>query len=105
MAATATPGLHMATANPCISSSCKNIIFTASFATKAKKGAWSRLTSSSHLSSTQQFFQTSASTPARFERVVTKAMADANENRPLPGLPVDLRGCTSFLFSFLLLSL
>lgn len=95
MAATATAGVHMATANPCVSSSHKVIVSkTASFSTKVKKAAWSRLTSSSHLSCTQPFFQSSASTTVRSEKVVTKAMADASESKPLPGLPVDLRGCT-----------
>ena len=99
MAATANPSMHMATANPCISSSRKSIKpSTASFVTKVRRAAWSRLTSSSHLSSARLFFQNSTSTPARFEKVVTKAMADASENKPLPGLPVDLRGCTSSWF-------
>ncbi|XP_019077386.2 enoyl-[acyl-carrier-protein] reductase [NADH] 1, chloroplastic isoform X1 [Vitis vinifera] len=98
MAATANPSMHMATANPCISSSRKIIKpSTASFVTKVKRAAWSRLTSSSHLSSARLFFQNSTSTPARFEKVVTKAMADASENKPLPGLPVDLRGKRAFI--------
>lgn len=43
------------------------------------------------------FFQSIFSAPIKFKKVVTRAMSAANENKPLPGLPVDLRGKRAFI--------
>ncbi|KAK9265544.1 hypothetical protein L1049_021607 [Liquidambar formosana] len=98
MAATATPGMHMATTKPCISSSRK--IFktsTAIFGSEFKEASWARLTSSSCVSSTQPLFQSFTPTSIKHKKVVTRAMSEASENKPLPGLPIDLRGKRAFI--------
>ena len=92
MAATATPSMHIA-AKLCISASSKvSKSSIASFGTKARGASWTRLKSSSHISSTRPLFQSFTSTPAKFEKVVTKALSETSENKPLSGLPIDLRG-------------
>jgi enoyl-[acyl-carrier protein] reductase I len=99
MATAATPATNMAMIKPCISSSRKVFMSSAaSFSTESKEASWNRLTSSSHISSSQPFFQSIFSAPIKFKKGVTRAMSAANENKPLPGLPVDLRGQAS-LFS------
>ncbi|KAA8518261.1 hypothetical protein F0562_015856 [Nyssa sinensis] len=98
MAATATPGMHMATIKPCTYSSRK--VFksgTAIFNTEIKRASWTRLASSSHISSTQPLFQNFTSTLVKLERVVTKAMSEPSDNKPVSGLPIDLRGKRAFI--------
>ena len=96
MATAATPATNMAMIKPCISSSRKVFMSsTASFSTESKEASWNRLTSSSHISSS---FRSIFSAPIKFKKVVTRAMSSENENKPLPGLPVDLRGQTSLYF-------
>ncbi|KAF9664664.1 hypothetical protein SADUNF_Sadunf16G0041800 [Salix dunnii] len=92
MATAATPATNMAMIKPCISSSRKVFMSsTASFRTESKEASWNRLTSSSDISSS---FRSIFSAPIKFKKVVTRAMSSENENKPLPGLPVDLRGLT-----------
>lgn len=98
MATAATPATNMAMIKPCISSSCKVFMSSAaSFSTESKEASRNRLTSSSHISSRQPFFQSIFSPPIKFKKLVTRAMSAANENKPLPGLPVDLRGKRAFI--------
>ncbi|KDP24617.1 hypothetical protein JCGZ_25533 [Jatropha curcas] len=98
MATAATPSTYMATINPCLSSTHKVFMSTtATFSTESKEASWTRLKSSSHISSRQPFLQSATSAPVRLKRVVTRAMSAANENKPLPGLPVDLRGKRAFI--------
>ncbi|KAL9336250.1 hypothetical protein Peur_070738 [Populus x canadensis] len=98
MATAATPATNMAMIKPCISSSRKVFMSSAaSFSTESKEASWNRLTSSSHISSSQPFFQSIFSAPIKFKKGVTRAMSAANENKPLPGLPVDLRGKRAFI--------
>ncbi|KAH8485673.1 hypothetical protein H0E87_027205 [Populus deltoides] len=98
MATAATPATNMAMIKPCISSSRKVFMSSAaSFSTESKEASWNRLTSSSHISSRQPFFQSIFSAPIKFKKGVTRAMSAANENKPLPGLPVDLRGKRAFI--------
>ncbi|KAG5252789.1 hypothetical protein OIU76_021354 [Salix suchowensis] len=95
MATAATPATNMAMIKPCIS--CSRKVFmssTASFSTESKEASWNRLTSSSHISSS---FRSIFSAPIKFKKVVTRAMSSENENKPLPGLPVDLRGKRAFI--------
>ncbi|KAJ6778781.1 ENOYL-[ACYL-CARRIER-PROTEIN] REDUCTASE [NADH] CHLOROPLASTIC-LIKE [Salix koriyanagi] len=95
MATAATPATNMAMIKPCISSSRKVFMSsTASFSTESKEASWHRLTSSSHISSS---FRSIFSAPIKFKKVVTRAMSSENENKPLPGLPVDLRGKRAFI--------
>lgn len=98
MAATSTPGMLMTTINPCLSSSRKRIMTsTANFSTEYKEAAWTKLTSSSHISSRQPFLQSFTSGYVKFQKVVTRAMSGAAENNPLSGLPIDLRGKRAFI--------
>lgn len=100
MATTATPTMHIATTKPCISASRK--VFKSSFAvmgTESRGSSCTRLSSSYHISSKMPLSQSLTSTPRKFERIVTKAMSEASELKPLPGLPIDLRGWT-FLYVF-----
>lgn len=98
MAATATPGMHMATSKPCISSSRKNFkLNSAMFCTEFKEASWARLTSSSRISSAQSLCKNSVPTSLKQRNVVTKAMSGASENTPLSGLPIDLRGKRAFI--------
>lgn len=95
MATAATPATNMAMIKPCISSSRKVFMSSkASFSTESKEASWNRLTSSSHISSS---FRSIFSAPIKFKKVVTRAMSSENENKPLPGLPVDLRGKRAFI--------
>jgi enoyl-[acyl-carrier protein] reductase I len=89
----------MTTINPCLSSSRKRIMTsTANFSTEYKEASWTKLTSSSHISSRQPFLQSFTSGHVKFQKVVTRAMSGAAENNPLSGLPIDLRGQTSISF-------
>uniref|UniRef100_A0A5B7BV06 Enoyl-[acyl-carrier-protein] reductase [NADH], chloroplastic n=1 Tax=Davidia involucrata TaxID=16924 RepID=A0A5B7BV06_DAVIN len=98
MAATAIPGMHMATIKPCTYSSLKvSKSGTAIFNTEIKRASWTRLTSSSHISSTQPLFQSFTPILVKLERVVTKAMSEASDNKPVSGLPIDLRGKRAFI--------
>ncbi|XP_042513665.1 enoyl-[acyl-carrier-protein] reductase [NADH], chloroplastic-like [Macadamia integrifolia] len=98
MAASAASGLQIAVARPS-SSPCPRIFkaSTAFFGSDAKGTSWSKLNSSSHVSSAQLFFRNFTSSPVRLNKVVTKAMSDGTENKPLPGLPIDLRGKRAFI--------
>lgn len=97
MGSTATHGMHTVTIKPCINCSRRTLMpSTANFGTELKSPMWKRLTSSSHISSRQPFFQSLTSSYAKnLEKVVTRAMSGVVENSPLPGLPIDLRGQTS----------
>lgn len=70
---------------------------TANFSTEYKEAAWTKLTSSSHISSRQPFLQSFTSGHVKFQKVVTRAMSGAAENNPLSGLPIDLRGKRAFI--------
>ncbi|KAH0971939.1 hypothetical protein GBA52_024095 [Prunus armeniaca] len=98
MATTTTPGSHMAAVKPCISSSRRTYTSgTANFGTNSEVGVWRRLKSSSHISATQPFFQSFKSGHTKSVKAVTRAMSGADENSPLPGLPIDLRGKRAFI--------
>jgi enoyl-[acyl-carrier protein] reductase I len=99
MAATATPAVFMTTTNPCIYSSRKRITTsTANFSTQYKEASLTRLTSSSHISSRQPLFQSFTLGHVKSQKIITRAMSGADESKPLPGLPIDLRGQTSISF-------
>lgn len=60
--------------------------------------ALKRLTSSSHISSSQSFSWSFTSSAAKnSEKGVIRAMSGAVPNNPLPGLPIDLRGKRAFI--------
>ncbi|XP_059646381.1 enoyl-[acyl-carrier-protein] reductase [NADH] 1, chloroplastic-like [Cornus florida] len=98
MAATATPGMHMETIKPCISlsgrvSKLRNEIFSS----KVKVSSRTRLSSSAHISLKEALVQNCTHTSTKRERFVMKAMSEASEDKPLPGLPIDLRGKRAFI--------
>ncbi|XP_048236261.1 enoyl-[acyl-carrier-protein] reductase [NADH] 1, chloroplastic [Ricinus communis] len=98
MAAATTPATQMTTINPCLSSSRKGFMpSVASFSNESREASWTRLRSCSHISLRHPLRQSLTSVPVKFKRVVTKAMSGSNENKPLPGLPVDLRGKRAFI--------
>ncbi|KAH8522918.1 hypothetical protein Peur_041413 [Populus x canadensis] len=98
MAATAASGLQMATARPCISSSRRMVKAGAAILGANSKGAsWAKLASGSHISNIQPFKRTLMSSSVKLNKVVTKAMSEANESKPVSGLPIDLRGKRAFI--------
>ncbi|CAK7339215.1 unnamed protein product [Dovyalis caffra] len=98
MAATAASGLQMATARPCISSSRRVVKAGAAVVGANSKGAsWSKLASGSHISSIQPFQRTFMSSSVKLNKVVTKAMSESSESKPVSGLPIDLRGKRAFI--------
>ncbi|KAK2651309.1 hypothetical protein Ddye_018798 [Dipteronia dyeriana] len=98
MAAVATPSTHMATIKPRVSSSRKSFMSSAAtFSTDYKVASWKRLASSSYISPRKPFLYSPASEPVKSIKAVTTAMSAANENKPLSGLPVDLRGKRAFI--------
>lgn len=93
MAATTTPSMHIATGKLCVTTPRKvSKSSIGIFGTEVRGASWTCLKSSCHISSTRSLSQSFTSTPVKFERVVTKAMSEASEIKPLPGLPIDLRG-------------
>ena len=99
MAATAASSLQLAAARPCISFShwvvkADSAILGANF----KAVSWTKLTSACNISSSLEPIQRSfASSPVKFNKVVTKAMSESSENKPVSGLPIDLKGLTCYL--------
>uniref|UniRef100_A0A2N9EEP4 Uncharacterized protein n=1 Tax=Fagus sylvatica TaxID=28930 RepID=A0A2N9EEP4_FAGSY len=101
MATTAASSLQIATARPCISSSRK--LFKAGAAIlggNSKVASWNKLTSACHISSAQPFHRSFTSSSIKFDKVVTKAMSEATENKPISGLPIDLRVILVELLAF-----
>ncbi|KAJ6702606.1 ENOYL-ACYL-CARRIER REDUCTASE [Salix koriyanagi] len=98
MAATAASGLQMATARPCISSSRGMVKAGAAILGANSKGtSWAKLASGSHISSTLPFERTLMSSSVKLNKVVTRAMSESSENKPVSGLPIDLRGKRAFI--------
>lgn len=93
MAATAACGLQMAAVRPCISSSHRGVKAGVAVVGGNPKGAsWTKLSSASHISSVQPFLQSFTSSSVKFDKVVTRAMAESSTNKPISGLPIDLKG-------------
>ncbi|KAL5808426.1 hypothetical protein ACOSQ3_029117 [Xanthoceras sorbifolium] len=98
MAAAATPGTHMATIKPCVYSSRKSSMSsTATFSTDYKLASWKRLASSSYILPRKSLLHSLKSDSVKSIKIVPRAMSAANENKPLSGLPVDLRGKRAFI--------
>lgn len=95
----ATTNMHMAIARPSVFSFREvSKSSVAVFSSNVREGSFAKLKSSCHVSSLQLLSQNVKSKPLRFGRMITKAMADSSDTKPLPGLPVDLRGCGYMLF-------
>lgn len=93
MAATTASSMHIATVKPRAFASQKDSKSSiANFGTDIKGASWTNLKSSFHISSTRPFSHSLASTAVKFQRVITKAMSENSEMKPLSGLPIDLRG-------------
>ncbi|XP_044511038.1 enoyl-[acyl-carrier-protein] reductase [NADH], chloroplastic-like [Mangifera indica] len=98
MAVAATSGTQMTVIKPCVSSSPKNFMSSrASFRIDDQNASWKRLASSSRIASEKPSLQSLTVRPAKSVKFVTRAMSAENENKPLPGLPVDLRGKRAFI--------
>ncbi|XP_039039723.1 enoyl-[acyl-carrier-protein] reductase [NADH], chloroplastic-like [Hibiscus syriacus] len=98
MGTAAAPGSYIANIKPCIPSSRKILVSsTVNISTEHKEASWTRLASFSNISSRQPFLHSITSKPVRFEKFVTRALSEASDNKPLPGLPIDLRGKRAFI--------
>lgn len=98
MAAITTPTMHLAKGQLCFTASgkvCQPSI--GNFSTEVKGAPWTGLKSSLHISSARSLSHNVTYAPVKFERFVTKAMSEASDLKPLPGLPVDLRGKRAFI--------
>ncbi|KAG4167738.1 hypothetical protein ERO13_A13G214700v2 [Gossypium hirsutum] len=58
---------------------------------------WPKLTSPCNISSLNPFRHGFRSSTVKFIKVVTKAMSESNENKPVSGLPIDLKGKRAFI--------
>ncbi|KAM2046785.1 hypothetical protein ACFX1T_005531 [Malus domestica] len=98
MATTAASSLQMATARPCISSSRRAFgSSTAMLNGNFKVASWTKLSSACHISSVQSFQRCFTSSSMKLDKFVTKAMAGASENKPVSGLPINLKGKRAFI--------
>ncbi|XWS43226.1 hypothetical protein CRYUN_Cryun16bG0084500 [Craigia yunnanensis] len=98
MGMAAAPGTYMATIKPCISSSSKtHVSSVVNISTEHKEASWTRLASSSNISSRQPFLPRITSGPVKYEKFVTRAMSETNDYKPLSGLSIDLRGKRAFI--------
>ncbi|KAL3828146.1 hypothetical protein ACJIZ3_016948 [Penstemon smallii] len=100
MATTAASSLQITAAKPCLFSAQKafRAAGVASFGADSQGASWARLSSACHISSAQHFNRTFTSSPARFNKVVTKAMSEAaDNNKPPSGLPINLKGKRAFI--------
>lgn len=97
MAASTAPGLQIATARPCISSPRKFFGACAAFSIADSKGTlWTKLTSTSHISSFQPLQRNCSSLPMKSGKAVTRAMAESSE-KSSAGLPLNLKGKRAFI--------
>ncbi|MFS8027640.1 putative NAD(P)-binding domain superfamily [Helianthus anomalus] len=69
----------------------------ADFSSGAKGASCAKLKSSCHIAFTNLSSQNVKFSDSRFERVITKAVSASSDTKPLPGLPVDLRGKRAFI--------
>ncbi|KAH7560463.1 hypothetical protein JRO89_XS10G0027100 [Xanthoceras sorbifolium] len=98
MAATAASSLQMATVRPCISTSRRVVKAGAAvFGGDSKGASWAKLTSTRHISSVQPFHRSFTTTSMKLDKVVTRAMAESSNSKPVSGLPIDLRGKRAFI--------
>jgi hypothetical protein len=95
MATTTTvSNISIAMSRPRITSSQK--LGPAILGCRVKVGSCDKLGSVCHVASVKPFHQASTSRASKFEKLVTKAMSESSSNKQVTGLPIDLRGLTSF---------
>ncbi|GFY80615.1 NAD(P)-binding Rossmann-fold superfamily protein [Actinidia rufa] len=98
MATSVAPGMRIATTKPSVYSSCNvSKPGTTIFGTEIKRTSWTRLNCSSHISSTQSFSHSFQFTPVKLQRLVPKALSEGSSDKPVSGLPIDLRGKRAFI--------
>ncbi|KAL3850070.1 hypothetical protein ACJIZ3_011952 [Penstemon smallii] len=98
MAATAASSLQITASKSSLFSVQK--VFRAGVANvsvKSRGASWEKLSSSCYVSAGQHFTRNFTSSAARFNKVVTRAMSEAGENKPASGLPIDLKGKRAFI--------
>jgi enoyl-[acyl-carrier protein] reductase I len=97
MATTTTvSNVSIAMSRPRITSSQK--LGPAILGCRVKVGSCDKLGSVCHVASVKPFQQASISCASKFDKFVTKAMSESSSNKQVTGLPIDLRGFTSFFF-------
>ncbi|XP_054808471.1 enoyl-[acyl-carrier-protein] reductase [NADH], chloroplastic-like [Prosopis cineraria] len=98
MAATAFSGLQVAMSTTCF---CSLHRFADAGAvvlgSKSKVGSWNKLSSARQIASLQPFQQSFTSSSIRFDKIFTRAVAESSENKPVSGLPIDLKGKRAFI--------
>ncbi|MBA0829649.1 hypothetical protein Goarm_014240 [Gossypium armourianum] len=97
MGTAAAPDPYMTNIKPCISSRKIVVSTMVNIIAQHKEASWSGLASASHISSRQAFLHRITSKPVKFEKFVTRAMSEPSDNKPLSGLPIDLRGKRAFI--------
>lgn len=63
----------------------------------SKAVSWSKLSSACNISSSEPFLRSFASSSVKFNKVVTRAMSESTENKPVSGLPINLKGLTCYV--------
>lgn len=63
----------------------------------SKAVSWSKLSSACNISSSEPFLRSFASSSVKFNKVVTRAMSESTENKPVSGLPINLKGKRAFI--------
>ncbi|KAF7808219.1 enoyl-[acyl-carrier-protein] reductase [NADH], chloroplastic-like [Senna tora] len=98
MVTTAFSGLQIAISAPCFRSSQRFADAGAVVLSgKSKIRSWNKLASTCHTTSLQPFQRGFTSSSIRFDKMITKAMAESSENKPVSGLPIDLKGKRAFI--------
>ncbi|XVF04609.1 hypothetical protein REPUB_Repub05bG0099000 [Reevesia pubescens] len=98
MAASAASTLQIAAARPCISSSHRVVkAGSAILGANSKTVSWTKLTSAANISSLEPFRRSFTSSSVKFNKVVTKAMSESGEKKPVSVLPIDLKGKRAFI--------
>ncbi|KAL1065098.1 hypothetical protein V6Z11_D13G257400 [Gossypium hirsutum] len=95
---TVASSLQIMAARPCLSFSPGVVKAGAAIlCSNPKTVLWPKLTNSCNISSLNPFRHGFRSSTVKFSKVVTKAMSESNENRPVSGLPIDLKGKRAFI--------
>ncbi|KAH1033587.1 hypothetical protein J1N35_045761 [Gossypium stocksii] len=98
MAATVASSLQIMAARPYLSFSPGVVKAGAAIlCSNPKTVLWPKLTSSCNLSFLNPFRHGFRSSTVKFIKVVTKAMSESNENKPVSRLPIDLKGKRAFI--------
>ncbi|KAL9691517.1 hypothetical protein QQ045_011941 [Rhodiola kirilowii] len=99
MAATAASSMQLVASRPSILSARK-LVKAASSLVQVSDGKFAvgtKLASSYHLSLAKKFTRNITTTAVKFERTVTKAMAESSEGKAKSSLAIDLRGKRAFI--------